>query len=153
MKGRRYLKSPLAVISWGLVLLWMAVIFYLSAQVADESSQLSSGITEVVGNTIQRILPFKFDSEHLHFLIRKGAHFTAYFILGLLTINAFRVSGLNRKQDIQTALLVCILYAISDEIHQLYVPGRSGQVTDVLIDSAGAVTGLGVYQVIRWYFK
>jgi VanZ family protein len=42
----------------------------------------------------------------------------------------------------------CVLYAVSDEVHQLFVPGRGAQVTDVLIDNAGAFVGIGIYEVL-----
>ena len=51
------------------------------------------------------------------------------------------------------SLFVCVLYAISDEVHQLFVSGRGAQVKDVLIDSAGAIVGVGLYLVISRIMK
>ena len=55
---------------------------------------------------------------------------------------------INYKNNIYIPIIICILYAISDEIHQLFVPGRSGQVSDVLLDTLGAFTGIMIYKLI-----
>jgi len=53
--------------------------------------------------------------------------------------NGSRSSGSKRYKGIKLALLICILYAVSDEVHQLFIPGRGGQFKDVIIDSAGVL--------------
>lgn len=141
LKGKR--------IAWTLVILWMALIFYLSHQPATESNELSTGITEIIITTVENLIPnAEFDISGLHHIVRKNAHFIAYFILGILVINALRVSGVRGYRSMVLALGICVLYAISDEVHQLFIPGRSGEVSDVLIDSAGASVGIGDYLVI-----
>lgn len=126
------------IFPWLLVGIWMAIIFYLSHQPATSSNKLSSGITEWIIGMVEGVLPnLNFDLRALNHIIRKNAHFIAYFILGLLVVNA--------KKRIYLAFLICVLYAISDEFHQLFVPGRAGQIKDVFIDSAGALTGILVY--------
>jgi len=144
------MKKKLAVIiSWSLVALWMILIFYLSSQVASESDKLSLGFTQVIVNIINGIFPgLDLGNIISNHLIRKSAHFFAYLILGLLVVNALDRSGFKGAKKAIFALAICVLYAISDEVHQLFVPGRSGQVKDVLIDSAGAVVGLGFYLFI-----
>lgn len=64
-------------------------------------------------------------------------------------INALRRRGVTGISSIIFSLLICILYAISDEIHQVFVPGREAQVKDVIIDSGGAAVGIGVYLIIN----
>ncbi len=137
------------ILYWAAVILWMALIFFLSSQVAEQSNQLSTGITEAIVNTIEKIIP---DSEYavegLNHIVRKNAHFIAYLVLGALTVNALRSSGVHGYKGIIAALIICVIYAASDEIHQLFVPGRGGQVTDVLIDSAGALIGSGIIGIL-----
>ena len=136
-------------LSWAAVILWMALIFYLSNQPATDSSELSRGVTEVIVTTIEKVAPHtEFDISNFNHIVRKNAHFFIYFVLGMLVINALRRSGVYGIRGIGFALLICVLYAISDEVHQLFIPGRSGEVRDVLIDSAGASVGIGVYLVI-----
>lgn len=132
---------------WGVVILWMALIFYLSHQPVEKSNNLSKEITEIIIETIEKVVPSKkFDLRTLNHILRKNAHFFAYFILGILVLNALRVSSINGFNGIILTLMICILYAISDEVHQLFVPGRGGQVRDVIIDSAGAIAGIFGYK-------
>ncbi len=136
-------------LSWTAVILWMALIFYLSHQPATKSNELSAGITEIIIQTIEKVAPnMEFDVRSLNHIIRKNTHFFAYLILGVLVMNALRVSRVRGYRSIALALGICILYAISDEIHQIFIPGRSGEVRDVVIDTAGTSVGIMVYMVV-----
>ena len=138
------------ILSWAAVILWMALIFFFSAQVAEQSDQLSTGITEKIVEAVEKVIPGSgLVAESMNHVVRKNAHFFVYLVLGALAANAFYSSGVRGFKGIAAALVVCILYAVSDEIHQLFVPGRSGQFTDVLIDSAGAAVGSFVICIIR----
>ncbi|NLZ83778.1 MAG: VanZ family protein [Clostridiales bacterium] len=142
------------ILSWVLVVFWMGLIFYFSHQPATESSELSSGITEAIVDVINIIAPdndLMSSKQSLNFIIRKAAHFGVYLVLGLLLSNGLIYSGVSKHKAIFMALLICILYAISDEFHQLYVTGRSGQVSDVLLDSAGSLVGILLMNAIRRY--
>lgn len=133
-------------ISWLLVILWIVLIFYLSHQPAIESNNLSTGITEGLVAIIERVtLDTDFDVSNFNHIVRKNAHFFAYLILGVLVFNALKSNDFKGSRRFLIALAFCILYAISDEIHQLFIPGRAGQVRDVIIDSAGAVVGISGY--------
>lgn len=85
--------------------------------------------------------------ESSHHFVRKNAHFFIYFVLGILVLRVLRVSKFPGNKDLGLALLICVIYAICDELHQLFVPGRGAQVKDVFIDSAGAFVGIWIY---RW---
>lgn len=116
-----------------LVILWMIFIFIMSSFNATKSTNQS--------NIIVNIIKDKINIENITILsmvVRKIAHFTEYAILGLLVYNLIY----SFDKNIGYAILICILYAISDEIHQLFVPGRSCQILDVLIDSLGSITGI-----------
>ncbi len=140
------------ILSWLAVILWMILIFCLSAQVAEDSSRLSSGITQFVVRMITSVFPkVKIDIASWGFLVRKLAHFLSYLVLGVLVLNAFGRSGVRGYKRILFSGIICILYAATDEIHQLYVPGRGGQIRDVLIDSLGAGTGFILYFIICWF--
>lgn len=134
------------MLSWAAVLLWMALIFSLSHQPASESGEMSSGITEMVMETVEQILPVaETDFDQLEHIIRKNAHFFIYLILGILVIHASGGSGSHSFKRIGLAVGICILYAMSDEFHQLFISGRSGEFRDVLIDSSGASLGIILY--------
>lgn len=138
-----------SIVSWILVLIWMVLIFYLSAQVAAESDHLSLGITQIIISTIESVMSgIDVGSILSNHLVRKSAHFFAYLTLGILVINALTQSGFPGKGRGAIAWGISVLYAVSDEVHQLFVPGRSGQIKDVLIDSAGAMVGIGLYLLL-----
>lgn len=135
-------------LSWAAVIFWMAVIFVLSSQAAEQSDRLSTSIAENVTKIAERtVSTWDMSIKKLNYIVRKNAHFFSYLLLGVLMINALRESGVYGGKAIIMAFLACLLYAISDETHQLFVPGRGGQVKDVVIDSAGAAAGIGVYMI------
>ena len=129
-----------------LLVLWMGFIFSMSSQNSIESSNTSGGTIRMIMSMVP-----KFDEqseeiqdeivESLQYITRKSAHFIGYMILGILAILLFlQYENINKKYPL--AFLICVIYAISDEIHQLFVPGRAGQIRDVLIDSAGSLLGI-----------
>lgn len=116
-----------------LLVIWMIFIFVMSSFSATESTNQSDIIVTVISNTI--------NISNIHLLavtIRKLAHITEYLILGILAYNVFK----EYYKSIHISILICFLYAISDEIHQIFIPGRSGQITDILIDTIGALLGI-----------
>lgn len=132
-----------------MLVLCMVAIFMFSSQNGEESSKVSGELTEKI---ITAVNP-EFDGlsptaqktyrENMHFIIRKTAHFTIFMLLGisaLLTFDSFSIRRMSLKMLL--ALLICLAYAASDELHQLSSPGRAGQLRDVLIDSSGSVVGI-----------
>lgn len=143
------MKNFKKIFSWSLVILWMGLIFYLSHQPAPESNKLSKEITELIIETVEKIAPDRsFNFRNLNHIVRKNAHFFAYLVLGILVLNGLRNNGIKGYKGIALALFICVLYAISDEIHQIFVPGRGGQVKDVIIDSGGAFIGVIFYNIV-----
>lgn len=147
----RYIdKNCKKIISWMLVILWMTLIFYMSHKPATESNKLSKGITEVIVDTVEKVdADTNINRSNFNHMLRKNAHFFTYLLLGVLVLNGLKSSGVSGYKGIALTLLICILYAISDEVHQLFVQGRGGQVKDVLIDSFGAIMGIGIYKSIN----
>ena len=131
------------IISLILIALWMLVIFLMSSEVAGTSSARSNEIVR----TIQSI-GVSAPADLLTFLVRKAAHICAYFILGILIFNLLKEYDLGVKKMIFASIAIAMLYACTDELHQMYVPGRSGEVRDVLIDTAGAAVGVGTYAAV-----
>src|SRR5699024_1546325 len=77
---------------WPAVVLWMGILFYLSHQPGEQSSELSSGITIALIDFMQNAMPFiSVDADTAHHLIRKSAHFSAYAVLGVLVTYALRL--------------------------------------------------------------
>ena len=138
------------ILSWLLVIFWMVLIFYLSHQPATKSNGLSKATTEIIVETVEKVAPkVDINKRSFNHILRKNAHFFAYLVLGILVGNGLRSIGVVGYKSIGLALLICVLYAISDEVHQLFVPGRGGQVRDVLIDSAGSISGVVMYKMFN----
>ena len=128
-----------------LAIIWMGVIFMFSAQVSDESKSSSNKVTSAVVNTVISIKKENISEEKRQkiiedktFIVRKSAHFTEYFILGLILILYLQTKEKLTTKYIILAIIFCVLYAISDEIHQLFVDGRSCKIMDILIDTCGS---------------
>ena len=136
------------IIDTVLTLLFMLLIFSFSAQDGETSSATGGRVTVFV----QRLF-FPSYSEGpqeeleaflgaLNFFIRKAAHYTEYVVLGALLSRTLQSYGLSYRGRILFGILAGGLYAVLDECHQLFVPGRTGAVFDVLIDLFGVIAGV-----------
>ena len=140
--------------SWITVILWMLLIFYLSQQPVATSNELSSGITERIIETVEIVAPQdNLSVDSIHHTIRKNAHFFIYFFLGIFVLIALKRRVMKGYRKERIALYICVAYAVSDEVHQLFVSGRGAQVKDVLIDSAGAAMGILLASLIDSFVK
>lgn len=133
-----------------LTIIWMITIFCFSAEPGDESSNLSGGLSYRLISIADHVFNMHWDEteklgrvEAISFPIRKAAHMSEYALLGILVFAAATPTGRGRGQNgYIIAISTVFIYACTDEFHQLFVPGRSGQFTDVLIDTAGGLIGL-----------
>lgn len=138
-------RRKVARICFLLSLLWMVFIFMMSQQNADVSTETSLRAGTLVAELVvpgyrdwpageQRALAMQID-----YPVRKLAHASEYTVLGILySLSALSVAVVpKRRRLLCTAFPLGVLYAASDEFHQLFVPGRAGRVSDVLIDSSG----------------
>lgn len=133
----------------------MALIFLLSSQNAAVSSGTSGNVIRLIAGIFRPgfgSLPAAEQAEivaSLQFLARKSAHFSIYMILGVLSFLAvISYEKLLFAIRLATSSGICLLYAASDEIHQLFIPGRSGEVRDVMIDFSGAVLGIALSMLV-----
>ena len=121
------------------------IIFVLSSQNGQESSNLSQGFISKILNIIFNNISFEnklIIISKIEFIIRKLAHFTLYFFVGTNAIMLFKTYNIKNNEQIALALLIGVIYAVFDEIHQVFVPGRAGKVTDVAIDTLGVISGI-----------
>lgn len=129
-----------------LAAIWMTMIFVMSALPAETSDQQSGAIVDLVKNifNVTPAQPELFDN--LTTIVRKCAHGFEYFVLGILLLNLFWQFWPKRWY---LALVFTILYAVTDEIHQAFVPDRSCELRDIIIDSVAAGIGIGMAMLIR----
>lgn len=152
-------KKVLDGISWGIVLLLMGMIFYFSSQVGEESSELSGTVSfdlmKIFSNLFSKGWSFEQINEHalqIEFFIRKVAHFSEYGILGLAILVAlYRTTSLRGWKLWMMSVIIACMYAASDEFHQLFVPGRSGRVFDVCVDTCGSMAFTGIAKLWKKY--
>ena len=136
-----------------LLIIWASLIFYFSHQVGDTSQQLSD---EILGKSFFSFLNLenlKYDEFIIKYayLFRKLAHLFEYFVLGILVyINLDEY--IDNKATI-LSIIICLLYAISDEIHQLFIIGRSFGIKDIIIDLFGSLLGINLCLVINKKWK
>jgi len=134
------------IFRWILIILWCMFIFYQSDKPADQSKASSGFFTTAVNNLIEKTVGNDALTISENF-IRKTAHFIEYMILGILLFNAVKTLG-NRSKYLVVSTLAGALYAVTDEIHQYFVPGRAMRYCDVFIDTAGVLTGVLLVYIV-----
>lgn len=137
------------------LVLWMALIFSFSNQKDVDSSKVSDGFIDRTVVKIYKIFNGNITKEKENeiiekytYPIRKLAHYTLYFILGILSFLVVKDYSINKKLIIYS-LLICFLYACSDEFHQLFIIGRSARVLDVMIDTFGSLCGISIFYIFN----
>lgn len=132
-----------------LCIFWMLVIFWFSAQVADDSQEMSDFFVRLLDALFSlEIMKNEIIQDMTSFLVRKAAHMSEYAVLAILL--GLTIREYKKEPWLLLALTATAAYAATDEFHQLFVPGRSGQFKDVLIDTAGGALGLGLLALILY---
>lgn len=141
-----------------LVIIWMSTMFWFSNQQGTGSSSTSKKVSEIIVNMIDIKQQYS-DAEKEEIVkvvepvIRKLAHYTFYALGGILIANCVYQFCNKEKCVITISAIIGIAYAASDEIHQLMVPGRSGNIKDVIIDSIGILTGIALFLLVQEIIK
>ena len=132
-------------LAWLPAIIIASAIFYFSAQPADLSTDMSDGVSRIlikVGTTLHLMEGPEEEYyeiiEKMSMPVRKTAHITEFAVFYLSLLFALFHWGQRGRKLLWTAFMFTVLYACTDEFHQLFVPGRAGRFTDVLIDSSGA---------------
>lgn len=132
-----------------LLVICIVSIFLFSSDSAEESRKKSNTIIYRVGELVvgRKLTNIEKGQavEKFVFIVRKGAHFSIYLVLGFIVISLLKEYGVVNRKLIFYSIIFCILYAISDEVHQYFVPGRSCEVRDILIDTSGSAVGIWLY--------
>lgn len=140
-----------------LILMWMFIIFMFS----QDTGEISGGLTEKIIVRVTTILTnIEENTPEMQDVVnklmiptRKAAHYFIYFVLAFLVMNVLFITGVRRNTLIITGI-ICILYAMGDEYHQTFISGRSGQISDVLLDSSAALFSAFLYHrliLMRFY--
>ena len=139
------------MIAWVLLISWMIIIFLMSHQPGDISSNQSELVLKIfsfIGIELN-----DYFGELATFIVRKVAHFSEYMILFLLAYNVTRYYINTRKVRLFLIIFVFI-YACTDEIHQYFIPGRNMAFKDILIDTSGGAFGYIIVDIFsRFKFR
>ena len=147
MKNEKKLKI-VGIVIFTFIIACMIAIFMFSSQNNTNTNDLSKKVT----GKIARFIFFDYDKmsvqtkieiiSELNKFVRKLAHFTMYFMLGFCLFTGSLLFKLKNRYRFLVAMATSVVYAISDEVHQLFVSGRTAQVRDVIIDSCGTLLGV-----------
>lgn len=157
MKDFRHEKRNITmkkVVTLILLVLWMSVIFFFSAQNGTQSSGISRFIGYGIAENKNRLLQKDESKEELtkqveamQFVIRKGAHMAEYALLAIFFSLHLCTYKKRPGKFWIWAWAFSTLFAATDEFHQWFVPGRDGRFLDVCIDSVGSLIGILVFML------
>lgn len=127
---------------------WMCMMFLFSNQNATKSNHTSDKVTislihlvdKFRGKTTGKAQEKKI-IKNVRLLVRKTAHMSEYFVLAVLTFCLVSNYVSSNKKVFLITFICCVLFSIGDEIHQLFIPGRTGRIFDVGVDSCGILLG------------
>ena len=138
-----YKKTIIRAILFALIISVMVIIFVLSAQDGRDSGGTSGGLTElllaIVGIDAGSLTEAEFTKTEA--FVRTAAHFSEYALLAFLAVFLLATYKIKRIFSLLFAVAFSSLYAVTDEIHQIFVPGRAAEISDWLVDTCGALTG------------
>ncbi len=126
----------------------MIMIYRFSAQTAVVSADLSQTLTERIVHSVNYRLQMGWTPAEqalrvniLEFYVRKLAHFGEFLLLAVTLVIPLYVHGVRKARLFFLTMLICALYALSDEYHQSFIAGRSPQLSDVIVDCCGSLSG------------
>ena len=138
-----------------LLLVTFGMIFNFSNQDSKKSGSTSQKVTEAITKDIKAIQELNKNEkakviDQIENIIRKIAHFSLYALVGFLLMSLLITYNINEKNKIISTVTIGAIYAISDEFHQSFIPGRSGQASDVFLDTLGTtIGGLFILLIIK----
>lgn len=146
----------------GILIVLILCVFFVIFGFSNQNSQTSGGtsqkVTEAITKNIKKIQDLeqnerKIVIDKIENVIRKIAHYSIYTLLGLLLMGLMSTFKIKEMDKITVSLIIGVLYASTDEIHQAFVPGRGAQITDVILDSMGVLTGIFITMLVLEVFR
>lgn len=141
-----------------LVIAWMVLIFVMSGATADASNEQSGVVVELVKKVFNVSSEQPELLDNLTTIVRKCAHAFEYFVLGILLLNVIRQFWSTTRKNSWVrywylAVVGAAIYAVTDEVHQAFVPGRSCELRDIIIDTVAASVGVGMVMLLRRWWR
>lgn len=152
-------KLIIRYVFWTLTLGVMAFIFIMSGQTSQESHNTSTSFISSFLTLFMDNFEFLNESEKqsiiqsFQFIVRKLAHFSVYAALGVCSYSAINTYNLLNSRKFWLSLVLCFVYSLTDECHQIFVDGRAGRLYDIVIDTLGAVVGILFVTMVIFILK
>ena len=140
------------IVRFILIIIWMIVVFCFSNQNAEISKNTSEGTTTIIIKAITKNIEINEQQnliERIDPIIRKLAHYSIYLVGGMIIMNFMNFFTKTDEQKILYSIIIGIIYATTDEIHQYFIPGRSMSILDVFIDTLGLCTGIIIFLILQ----
>lgn len=143
-------------------LILLVLTFISIFNFSNQDGQASSGVSRKVAKKIIDIYPYtkNLNEENknqivkkIQPIIRKGAHLSIYTLVGILMMSFISTYNIKLKYRFLISILVGLVYASSDEIHQSFIPGRNASIIDVGIDASGVLLGIILVLIIISAYK
>ncbi|AGX45179.1 VanZ family protein [Clostridium saccharobutylicum] len=147
-----------------LCIFWIGFIFYMSSNNGEISHEQSTKVVDLIENKAasqnsnvttntnkNTVQTQQLKDNKLDHIVRKNAHAFMYMVLAILVSGMFFRFNKKGKGIIIYILFICLFYAVTDEFHQSFVPGRTSLVSDILVDFGGALIGLTLFYLM--YYK
>ena len=141
----------------GILITALIAIFVIIFGFSNQNSETSSGLSQKVTNFLVEFIPSienmpepeKEDVvDRIESIVRKVAHYSIYTLVGILLMSLMSTFKMKELERVAVSLIVGVIYAATDEIHQAFVPGRGPLVTDVILDSIGVLTGIFIVMLV-----
>lgn len=161
-------KAIKIIVLFAIAIGWMSVIYKLSGMNSNNSNGKSTDIISIfIEDTLDITNNYGITSSHpdeqkiqkasqlINAPMRKVIHASVYFVLAFFIMIVMDMIFDHKKYFLSTiiVLALCILFAATDEYHQTFVAGRTGQLLDVIIDSAGAIVGILFYTTYHFVYQ
>ena len=141
----------------GILITALITIFVTIFGFSNQNAETSSGLSRKVTNFVVEIIPSIKNMpepekenvvDRVESIVRKIAHYSIYTLVGVLLMGLMSTYKLKELDRLAISLIIGVIYASTDEIHQVFVPGRGPQITDVILDSMGVLTGICIVMLV-----
>ena len=141
----------------GILITALIAIFVTIFGFSNQNAETSSGLSQKVANFVVEIVPSIKNMpeqekeevvDRIESIVRKIAHYSIYTLVGILLMSLMSTYKIKELDRIAVSLIIGVIYASTDEIHQAFVPGRGPLVTDVILDSMGVLTGIFIVMLV-----
>ena len=141
----------------GILITALIAIFVTIFGFSNQNAETSSGLSQKVTNFVVEIIPSIKNMpepekenvvDRVESIVRKIAHYSIYTLVGILLMSLMSTYKIKELDRIAVSLIIGVIYASTDEIHQVFVPGRGPQITDVILDSMGVLTGICIVMLV-----